>query len=89
MNELLFFVCRIRKSLYITLNRFEGKLGSWLDLITKGDPLYPLLTKEHLVAVDRRLTIVLATINYCKDTVQRHNTKHNQNEQKKLFYDRI
>lgn len=77
---------RIRKSLHLTLKRFEGKVGFWLDNLTRGDPLYPLLTEENLSALDRRLRIVLATVNHCKDTVQQHNVKHNPSQHKKLFY---
>ncbi|OXA52169.1 glycosaminoglycan xylosylkinase [Folsomia candida] len=82
----LFQCCKIRKSLHLTLKRFEGKVGFWLDNLTRGDPLYPLLTEENLSALDRRLRIVLATVNHCKDTVQQHNVKHNPSQHKKLFY---
>lgn len=36
-----------------------------LDQLTIRDPLYPLLTSEHLIAIDRRVDTVLKTIEVC------------------------
>lgn len=41
-------------------------LGESVDRVTRNDPLYPLLTNDHLSALDRRLRLVLATVLYCK-----------------------
>jgi hypothetical protein len=31
------------------------------------DPLYPILTRQHLDAIDRRLKLVVATIKKCME----------------------
>ena len=41
-----------------------------METITSVDPLYPLLTKDHFRALDRRLAIVLGTVQYCIDDNQ-------------------
>ena len=50
-----------------TLKKFRGVLGKSLDSISSFDALYPLLEKRHLEALDRRLAIVLATVEVCID----------------------
>lgn len=58
--------CLVRHS---TLNRlkylYQQGFSSLLDASTRADPLYPLLTRDHLTAVDRRLLIILNQISNC------------------------
>ncbi|CAG7664105.1 unnamed protein product [Allacma fusca] len=63
----LYQCCKIRRSLFLTLNKFRGVLGKSLEAISNFDTLSPLLTKHHLSALDRRLLIVLATVQVCLD----------------------
>jgi len=46
---------------YLYLNNFARMLDDSL----KSDPLYPILTVDHLMAVERRLNIVLNELNSC------------------------
>ena len=57
---------RLRKSFYQKLNAVEqGPLSALMKEITKGDDLYPLLTDDHLHAMDRRLSLVMQTVELC------------------------
>jgi hypothetical protein len=42
-------------------------LAKVLDESLKLDPLYPILTEDHLKAVDRRLETVLLEISKCTE----------------------
>lgn len=43
----------------------SGPVSTLLDDLTKNDPLYPLLTPDHLLAIDRRVDIVLQIVDLC------------------------
>lgn len=52
----------------------EGPLSKVLDKSLKRDPVYPILTKNHLEAMDRRHTIIVKAVELCikkhgRDTV--------------------
>lgn len=57
---------RIRKSLFSRLEMLEsGPLASLLEDLSSRDALAPLLTKDHIDALNRRLAIVLQTVELC------------------------
>lgn len=57
---------RIRKSTYTRLAMVEsGPLGSLIEELTLKDELHPLLTDEHIQAINRRLAVVMQTIELC------------------------
>lgn len=65
-SSVCLFVFRIRRSLFSRLEMMEsGPLGSLLGELSSQDALSPLLTDEHFLAVDRRLSIVMQTIELC------------------------
>lgn len=43
----------------------SGPLGSLIEELTLKDALYPLLTDEHVQAINRRLAVVMQTIELC------------------------
>lgn len=62
----LYQCCRIRKSTQEKLQRYSGRsLSKNLQHLTRFDALYPLLSEEHLLALDRRRLKVLDVIKYC------------------------
>jgi hypothetical protein len=44
---------------------YKTGFSKLLDESLRDDPLYPILTRSHLEAIDRRLEIVLNEINTC------------------------
>lgn len=46
----------------------EGTLSQILDRSLRRDPIYPILSADHLVAIDRRLVIVVAAVRQCIDS---------------------
>ncbi len=57
---------RIRKSTYSRLEMLEsGPLSTLIEELTLKDALYPLLTDEHVQAINRRLAVVMQTIDVC------------------------
>uniref|UniRef100_T1HJI1 Fam20C domain-containing protein n=1 Tax=Rhodnius prolixus TaxID=13249 RepID=T1HJI1_RHOPR len=61
----LYQCCRIREKFVSVLISLKGKLGYWLQKLMESCSLAPILTKDHLNAMDRRLNSVLATIMVC------------------------
>ena len=61
--------CLIRYSTYLRL-KYLYKIGfsNLLDESLKNDPLYPILTKSHLKAIDRRLITIMNELNVCINT---------------------
>ncbi len=60
--------CLMRYSTFKRLKYlFKNNFAKLLDDSLKSDPLYPILTVGHLVAVDRRLEIVLNELSLCVD----------------------
>eukprot|EP00794_Sanderia_malayensis_P016215 gene16215-17847_t len=63
--------CRIRKSTHARLKEFSQNSSSPDSLSSKMreslrfDPVYPVLTDLHILALDRRLTIALSVIENC------------------------
>lgn len=58
--------CFIRYSTFNGLKYlYENKLSKLMDDSLKNDPLYPILTKSHLTALDRRLTIIFNALYKC------------------------
>lgn len=65
-------ICRVRKSTWKRLQQFvqSGRsLSGALDDSLRRDPLYPILTAQHLEAIDRRHAIIMRTIEQC---ISRH-----------------
>ena len=66
--------CRVRESTFTKLTKLyigPERLSDLLDNSLKNDPVYPILTRGHLNAVDRRVLHILRTIARC---VERSNT---------------
>ncbi|KAK9498812.1 hypothetical protein O3M35_003369 [Rhynocoris fuscipes] len=61
----LYQCCRIREKFVSVLISLRGDLSYWLEKLMESNPLNPILTKEHLKAMDRRLNTVLAAIMVC------------------------
>lgn len=69
----------IRNQTYQHLRRFafstdssRFNLSSIIRQLLSNDQLWPLLTERHLQALDRRLRMIIATIELCFDTYQRN-----------------
>ena len=61
--------CLIRYSTYLKLKYLYKKgFSNLLDESLKNDPLYPILTNDHLKAIDRRLLVILNELNTCINT---------------------
>ena len=61
--------CLMRYSTYLRLKYlYINDFASILDKSLKSDPVYPILTPDHLNAVNRRLKIILNQLNICMDT---------------------
>lgn len=59
---------RIRRSTWEKLLIYSGgNLSEILHLLSKNDPVYPLLNDKHLEAIDRRLLFIYATVENCKE----------------------
>lgn len=57
---------RLRNSTWTELLDLHNKgLSKLLDSSLKRDPLYPILTSDHLKAIDRRLNIILDLVRDC------------------------
>ncbi|XP_063696804.1 glycosaminoglycan xylosylkinase homolog isoform X2 [Culicoides brevitarsis] len=64
----LYQCCMIRKSTYDRMLLFTGgSLTDTLKELTKEDPLDPLLTDEHYIAMEKRLLTVFVTVQLCQD----------------------
>ncbi len=67
------FPVRLRNSTWSKLNFLHenGPLSEVLDRSLRRDPVYPILTQEHLTAIDRRLSIVIHTVHQCIQSLSR------------------
>ncbi|RXG61108.1 Glycosaminoglycan xylosylkinase [Armadillidium vulgare] len=62
--------CRIRQRTFDRLFLLKGGvLSRALDELLSTDPLYPILSVLHSMALDRRVTLVLAAIEACRQSV--------------------
>ena len=60
--------CLFRYSTFLRLKYlYKNKFGKMLDESLKSDPLYPILTDDHLKAIDRRTVIIFNELNKCID----------------------
>lgn len=60
--------CLFRYSTYKQLKHlYENKFSKIFDESMQSDPLYPLLTGDHLKAIDRRVVIIFNELNRCID----------------------
>jgi hypothetical protein len=58
--------CLMRYTTFVRLKYLHlNKFSVLLDESLKADPLYPILTRDHLNAIDRRLVIILNELNKC------------------------
>ncbi|KAB7500823.1 Glycosaminoglycan xylosylkinase [Armadillidium nasatum] len=61
--------CRIRQRTYDRLFLLKGGvLSRALDELLSTDPLYPILSVLHSMALDRRVTLILAAIEACRQS---------------------
>ena len=71
--------CMLRRSTYIRISSFAPDLENNLSLShildekLKTDPIYPVLTKDHLDALDRRLETIFTKLKGCFDKKGRQN----------------
>lgn len=67
----LHFIHRVRRSTHTRLKELlhapHGPLSLALEEWLRTDPLYPILTQDHLEALDRRHRVILGTIQHCID----------------------
>ncbi|KAI1287969.1 Glycosaminoglycan xylosylkinase [Halotydeus destructor] len=63
----LYQCCLIRRRTYLKLMLLRHDMRRVLKSLISFDSLAPLLSESHLVAVDRRLKTILATIYVCMD----------------------
>ncbi|XP_059171966.1 glycosaminoglycan xylosylkinase-like [Physella acuta] len=64
----LYQCCKIRSSLWQRLLALQdGILSKVLEGVLSHDPIAPVLTRQHLEALDRRLVTVLEQIQLCLD----------------------
>ena len=67
---------RLRSSTHSRLKNIasnETALSLLLDKRLSSDPIYPILTNDHLHALDRRLLIVLKTFENCFNEKKKEN----------------
>ena len=67
--------CLVRESTFIKLAKLyigPERLSEILDDSLKSDPVYPILTRGHLNAVDRRVILILRTIAKCVEKSDIH-----------------
>ena len=75
----LYQCCKLRHSTYTRLKSFStessnsSSLSRLLDKRLEKDPLHPLLTEDHLSAIDRRVKRILITMGLCFDREGREN----------------
>lgn len=63
-----FLYFRLRASTWDRLQVFSGGvLTEMIDRLSKNDLLYPLITEKHREAIERRLLVVYAVVEYCLD----------------------
>lgn len=56
----------MRKSTWDRLLIFSGgTLSELIEQLTKRDLLYPILTSDHLKAIDRRMLILFSAMEIC------------------------
>ncbi|KPM03231.1 glycosaminoglycan xylosylkinase-like protein [Sarcoptes scabiei] len=66
--------CVIRNSTYQHLKALESyKISRIIEDLLSDDPLWPLLTIEHLEALDRRLRLIIASVEVCFDSHLKEN----------------
>lgn len=59
---------RLRKSTWERLLHYSGgTLSEILEQLTKSDQLYPILSKEHLNGINRRLMIIYSAVEMCME----------------------
>ncbi|XP_053698319.1 glycosaminoglycan xylosylkinase homolog [Sabethes cyaneus] len=64
----LYQCCMIRKTTWERLQIFSGgALTETLVELNEIDLLYPLLTKDHYIGIERRLIMVYTTVELCKE----------------------
>ncbi|XP_055522711.1 glycosaminoglycan xylosylkinase homolog [Wyeomyia smithii] len=64
----LYQCCMIRKTTWERLQIFSGgAITETLVELNEIDLLYPLLTKEHYIGIERRLILVYTTVELCKE----------------------
>lgn len=66
--ESCFLVCRVRRSTWDRLEVFSAsdeRLSEVLEESLRRDPLTPILTRQHLDAIDRRLQLIVTAIEQC------------------------
>uniref|UniRef100_A0A182FMH9 FAM20 C-terminal domain-containing protein n=2 Tax=Anopheles albimanus TaxID=7167 RepID=A0A182FMH9_ANOAL len=69
----LYQCCIIRRSTWMRLTTFSGgALTELLREIDRLDPLQPLLTEAHYLALERRLLYIFSTVELCR---QKHGNK--------------
>lgn len=63
-----FFFHRIRRSTWERLQILSGgALTETLLALNVIDLLQPLITKEHYIGIERRLLLIYATVELCKE----------------------
>ena len=68
----LYQCCIVRRSMYNRLMDLRGEvLGQVLFNVLQTEPLHPILTPQNYIAVDRRLEMVIKTIDTC---IKNHGT---------------
>lgn len=56
----------MRKTTWERLQIFSGgTMTEFINLVSKDDALYPLLTDQHFRAIERRLLLVYGAVEYC------------------------
>lgn len=66
--------CMVRNSTYQQLKKLATiKLSYIVEHLLSQDPLWPLLSKSHLEALDRRLVTIIASIEVCFDSFNKNN----------------
>ncbi|EAA13435.2 AGAP001051-PA [Anopheles gambiae str. PEST] len=64
----LYQCCYIRRTTWERLLIFSGgALSETLEELNKLDSLYPLLNKNHYVAIERRLLYIYSTVELCRE----------------------
>lgn len=72
--EVLFNLSRIRRKTWARLQMYEnGVLVDVLQGVMSFEPIFPVISKLHVSAIDRRLGVVIETVEQC---IARYNQQY-------------
>lgn len=59
--------CILRTSTYNMLNKYRDNIGNILDNSMRNDPIYPVISEDHIRAMNLRMEDIFDVIEGCLD----------------------